>query len=163
MSDSLTAIYIEPHQCPWHQSILLTFGINPRINPWFFQKKYWELAELNFLFFLNYLFFQKKIISSPWKSVKVASVAIWWLPWFTAKDLLCLIICYTVRNEYFNFVKLKEFENWKKHMCCWGKWPWFLKYVWEIARLRAAFFYQIKMQWNSSQSKLHTAFPYYLQ
>ena len=28
-----------------------------------------------------------------------------------------------LRNEYFNFVKLSEFESWKKHMCCWGKWP----------------------------------------
>ena len=26
MSDSLTAIYVEPHQCPSHQSILLTQG-----------------------------------------------------------------------------------------------------------------------------------------
>ena len=26
MSDSLTATYIEPHQCPSHQSILLTQG-----------------------------------------------------------------------------------------------------------------------------------------
>ena len=26
MSDSLTATYVEPHQCPSHQSILLTKG-----------------------------------------------------------------------------------------------------------------------------------------
>ena len=42
MSDSLTAIYVEPNQCPSHQSILLTQGQIHEI----FTKKYRELAIL---------------------------------------------------------------------------------------------------------------------
>ena len=61
LSDSLTAIYVELHQCPSHHSILLTQWPIWEI---FAKKKYWELAILkNELFFeqviLNF-FFQKK-------------------------------------------------------------------------------------------------------
>jgi hypothetical protein len=42
MSDSLTTIYIKPHQCPSHQSILLTQGPIHKI----FMKDFWELAIL---------------------------------------------------------------------------------------------------------------------
>ena len=51
ISDSLTATYIEPHQCPSHQSILLTQGQICEI----FAKKSRELAILkigHFEFFL---------------------------------------------------------------------------------------------------------------
>ena len=64
MSDSLTATYIEPHQCPSHQSILLTQGpiceifakIFLRIGD--FEKRcFFESAILNFIF-------QKKVVFS---------------------------------------------------------------------------------------------------
>ena len=42
MSDSLTVIYVEPHQCPSHHAILLTQGRICEI----FAKKFWELAIL---------------------------------------------------------------------------------------------------------------------
>ena len=71
MSDSLTAIYVKPYQCPSHQSILLTQGPIHEI----FMKKYWELAELEnevflsrpfwiFFLFLFFCFISKKT-SSP--------------------------------------------------------------------------------------------------
>ena len=45
----VTTIYIEPNQCPSHQSILLTQGpIHEN-----FMKKYWELAELENEVFLR--------------------------------------------------------------------------------------------------------------
>ena len=49
MSDSLTAIYIEPHQCPSHQSILLTQG--PICES--LAKFFWELAILKNIVFLS--------------------------------------------------------------------------------------------------------------
>ena len=61
MSDSLTAIYVEPHQCPSHQPILLTQG--PICES--FAKFFWELAILKNIVFLSrpfwILFFKKKI------------------------------------------------------------------------------------------------------
>ena len=60
MSDSLTAIQVEPNQCPSHQSILLTQGPIQEI----FAKKFQELAILkNKLFFgghFEIFFFKKK-------------------------------------------------------------------------------------------------------
>ena len=41
MSDSLTTIKVEPHQCLSHQSILLTQGPNHKK----FMKKYWESRQ----------------------------------------------------------------------------------------------------------------------
>ena len=62
MSDSLTAIYVEPHQCPSHQPILLTQG--PICES--FAKIFWELAILKNVVFLSrpfwILFFKKKKI-----------------------------------------------------------------------------------------------------
>ena len=73
MLGSLTAIWVKPHQCPSHQSILLIQGLIHEI----FTKKYLELAILkNSVFFdsaiLN-LFFSKKIFfgSFLWKQFKV--------------------------------------------------------------------------------------------
>ena len=60
MSDSLTTIQVEPHQCPLHQSILLTQGPIQEI----FAKKFRELAILkNKLFLaaiLKFIFSKKK-------------------------------------------------------------------------------------------------------
>ena len=53
LSDSLTAIYVELHQCPSHHSILLTEGPIWEI----FVKKFWELAILK-----NELFFKSAIL-----------------------------------------------------------------------------------------------------
>ena len=58
MSDSLTAIYVEPHQCPSHQPILLTQG--PICES--FAKIFWELAILKNIVFLSrpfWIFFFK--------------------------------------------------------------------------------------------------------
>ena len=52
MSDSLMAIYVEPNQCPSHQSILLTQGPIHEI----FIKKYRELAILKNDLFLSQTF-----------------------------------------------------------------------------------------------------------
>ena len=71
MSDSLTVIYIKPHQCPSHQSILLTQEPICEI----FAKKFWELAILKNELFLSrpfWIFFSKKkkiFAWSPWKFV----------------------------------------------------------------------------------------------
>ena len=50
--DSLTAIYVELHQCPSHHSILLTQGPIWEI----FVKKFWELAILKNVVFLSRAF-----------------------------------------------------------------------------------------------------------
>ena len=69
MSDSLAAIYVKPHQCPSHQSILITKGPIHEI----FAKKNWEMAELENEFFLggHFEFFKSAILiffaSSLWK------------------------------------------------------------------------------------------------
>ena len=60
MSDSLIAILVEPHQCPLHQSILLT---QEPIHE-MFTREYWELAIVRITVFLNWpfwFFFSKKI------------------------------------------------------------------------------------------------------
>jgi hypothetical protein len=53
MLDSLTAIKIEPHQCPLHQSILLMQGPIHEI----FTKRYYELAILKNSVFLSHFEF----------------------------------------------------------------------------------------------------------
>ena len=62
MSDSLTTILVEPHQCLSQKSILQSQELIHEI----LEKKYWTLAELE-----NEFFFIKKNIfaSSPWKLV----------------------------------------------------------------------------------------------
>ena len=73
MSDSLTAIYVEPYQCPLHQSILPTQGPIHEI----FMKKYSELAELENEVFLSrpfwFFFFKKNFFFAffQWKLVRV--------------------------------------------------------------------------------------------
>ena len=101
MSDSLTTIYIEPHQCPSHQSILLAQAPIHKI----FMKKYWKLAELENVFFLSRPFFfffllQKKDFfgSSLWKqaacSYEVSFICwFWWLTWFSAQKNLYVLFC----------------------------------------------------------------------
>ena len=68
-SASLTAIWIEPNQCPSHQSILLT-------NPWNFGgncSAFGEVEKLSFFESAILIFFSKKNIyffaSFPWKLV----------------------------------------------------------------------------------------------
>ena len=90
MSDSLTAIQIEPYQCPSHQSILLTQGPIHEI----FMKKYLELAELKNEVFVSRpfeFFFSKwppkknlffKITNSRNFSAKIS----WIGPWVSRID-----------------------------------------------------------------------------
>ena len=77
LSDSLTAIYVELHQCPSHHSILLTQGPIWEI----FAKKFWELAILKNELFLSrpfWIFFSKKnnffFASFPWKLAQIYMV-----------------------------------------------------------------------------------------
>jgi hypothetical protein len=76
MSDSLTIIEVEPHQCPSHQSILLSQGPISEI----FEKKIFRIGGIEKLSFfeeaileLVFKFFFFCFI--PWKSVKVSCVA----------------------------------------------------------------------------------------
>ena len=62
VSDSLTAIKVEPHQCLLHQSIWLIQG----------KDVFFWVGNFDFDFFFQK---NKKIASSPWKSVKVSLVA----------------------------------------------------------------------------------------
>ena len=93
-SDSLTTILM---------SFASIYPTDPRINPWNFHEKYWELAGLkNSVFFesaiLAFFFFIPTKIS---QSSKDGSI-FWWLPWFPAQDNSCLNICNTVYllNDY---------------------------------------------------------------
>ena len=106
MSDSLTVIYVEPHQCPSHHAILLT---QERICE-IFTKKFSELAILK-IGHLGFFFSEKKNIFawSPWKSVTnyvlewMDGNQFWCFPWFPANSLLCVIYRYTVYFEKINW------------------------------------------------------------
>ena len=88
MSDSLMAIYVELHQCPLNQSILLTKGPIHEI----FTKKYWDLAEMkNKLFFSRPFWFLFLFCFIPFQiSHNLCDTKdwtkFWWLPWFPAKS-----------------------------------------------------------------------------
>ena len=103
LSDSLTAIYIELHQCPLHHSILLTQGQIWEI----FAKKFWELAILKSELFLSrpfWIFFSKKKIFFCFIPMKISpnlygrmdGSKFWCFPWFPENSLLCVILRYTV-------------------------------------------------------------------
>ena len=102
-SDSLTAIYVELHQCPSHHSILLTQGRIWEI----FAKKFWELAILKNELFLSrpfWIFFSKKNFFFCFIPMKISpnlygrmdGSKYWCFPWFPENSLLCVILCYTV-------------------------------------------------------------------
>ena len=104
LSDSLTVIYVELHQCPLHHSILLT---QERI--WeIFAKKFWELAILKNELFLSrpfWIFFSKKkkkffcfipLKISPNLYGRMDGSKFWCFPWFPENSLLCVILRYTV-------------------------------------------------------------------
>ena len=112
MSDSLTAIYVVPHECPSHQSILLTQGPICKI----FAKKLWELAILKISVFFSLqfwiFFFKKKKIFFCFISMKISPNLYGRMdgskcfPWFPENSLLCVILRYTVYiwlNAYINF------------------------------------------------------------
>ena len=103
MSDSLTVIYVEPHQCPSHHAILLTQGRICKI----FTKKFWELAILKNGHFwktaiLN--FFSKKKIFFWFIRMKISpnlygrldGLKFWCFLWFPEHSLLCVKLRYTV-------------------------------------------------------------------
>ena len=103
VSDSLTAIYVEPHQCPLHQSILLTQGPICEI----FAKIFWELAILKIslflgrpfqIFFFKFFFFFYFILMkiSPNLYGRMDGSKFWCSPWFPENSLLCVILRYTV-------------------------------------------------------------------
>ena len=85
---SLTAILVEPYQCPSHQSILLIQGPIHEI----FTTKFQELAILkNKLFFVGHFenFFKKCfcfILMFKGQSFLTSKVGLkfWWFPWFPA-------------------------------------------------------------------------------
>ena len=101
--DSLTAIYVELHQCPSHHSILLTQGPIWEI----FAKKFWELAILKNELFLSrpfWIFFSKKKKKKCFIPMKISpnlygrmdGSKFLCFPWFPENSLLCVILCYTV-------------------------------------------------------------------
>ena len=105
MSDSLTAIYVEPHWCPSHQSILQTKGPICEI----FAKNYWELAFLKNILFLNrpfWFFFFNSFFSfffcfnpmkiSPNLHGRMDELKLGCFHWFPENSLLCVILRYTV-------------------------------------------------------------------
>ena len=101
--DSLTATYVEPHQCPSHHSILLTQGPIWEI----FAKKFWELAILKNELFLSrpfWIFFSKKKFFFCFVLMKISpnlygrmdGSKFWCFPWFPENSSLCVILRYTV-------------------------------------------------------------------
>ena len=97
MSDSLTAIYIEPHQCPSHQSILLTQGPICEIFAKFFLRivdfenlSFFESAILNFFFCIIHM----KISPNLYDRMDGSKFSCF--PWFPENSLLCVILRYTV-------------------------------------------------------------------
>ena len=95
MLDSLTAIYIEPHQCPWHQWIILAQGPICEI----FAKQFWELAILKISVFLSrpfqfFCFIPMKI--SPNLYGRMDGLKFWRFLLFPENFLLCVILHYTV-------------------------------------------------------------------
>ena len=100
LSDSLTAIYVELHQCPSYHSILLTQGPIWEI----FAKKFWELAILKNELFLSrpfwifFCFIPMKI--SPNLYGRMDGSKFWCFPWFPENSLLCVILRYTVYFPY---------------------------------------------------------------
>ncbi len=121
MSDSLTAIYIEPHQCPSHQSILLTQGPICEI----FTKIFWELAILKNSVFLSrpfwIFFFKKKFFFcfipmkiSPNLYGRMDGSKFWCFPWFPENSLLCVILRYTVYIILRCFTKVKIINQGQK-------------------------------------------------
>ena len=101
MSDNLTAIYVEPHQCPSYQSILLTQG--PILT--IFEKKCWELVILKISVFLSrpfwFVFPKKKYSFIPMKISsnlygRMDGSKFWWFPWFPENSLLFVMLRYTV-------------------------------------------------------------------
>ena len=77
-SNSLTTIWVEPHQCPSHQLYLY-----PGTNPWNFHKIYWELTELCRPF--GFFCFIPIQISHNLCDSKDGT-KFWWLPCFPAKS-----------------------------------------------------------------------------
>jgi hypothetical protein len=69
-SDSLSTIEVEPHQCPSHQSILLTQGPIHKILQIFFEN-WWFWKTPFFWVGHNGIFFA----SSQWKLVKVSWIS----------------------------------------------------------------------------------------
>ena len=107
MSDSLTATKVETNQCPSHQSILLTQG---RPIHEIFNKKYWELAELE----------NELVVSFSWKQVKVYRIARIFRNFdaqiSSPKQHLPKYMQHSVGKQ----VKVGTFPSLKKHFClCW--------------------------------------------
>ena len=103
LSDSLTAIYVELHQCPSHHSILLTQGPIWEI----FTKKFWDLAILKNVVFLSrpfwFFFFYIYIPMSTSQSLLVSKDGskFWssqtWQHFLTQPNILtgsvCILTC----------------------------------------------------------------------
>ena len=98
-------IYVKPHQCRSHQSILLTQGPICEI----FAKNVWELAILKISLFLsrpfwNFFSWKKKFASIPWKSVQIYMVE-----WMVSRKLIAM------RNTYYIIQCNLENHNFPYH------------------------------------------------
>ena len=80
-SDSLTTIYVEPHQCPSHQFLLFTQSLKclrKNIENWrFWKTQFFRVSQFGF-FLLHPHENQSKFQGSKDES------KFWWLPWFLA-------------------------------------------------------------------------------
>ena len=125
LSDSLTAIYVELHQCPSHHSILLTQGWIWEI----FAKKFWELAILKNELFLSrpfWIFFFEKnkfffcfipMKISPNLYGRMDGSKFWCFPWFPENSAMrnigviqCIYCGYSLKlhSEHFGLTLNQE-------------------------------------------------------
>ena len=100
ISDSPTTIWVEPHQCPLHQSILLAQGPVHEI----FEKKLLRIGRIE-----NLSFFQLAILflfkTFPWKS-EIESHFLFSLVISKVSYYLCVILRYTVQCNLENVRKV---------------------------------------------------------
>ena len=92
MSDSLTDIWIEPYQCPSHQSILLTQGpiheiFTNNIENWrFWKMTFFWVGHFEFNFYKKKFFFCFILMKISHKlCVRMDGTQFLWLWWYTAK------------------------------------------------------------------------------
>ena len=104
MLESLTAIYIESHQCPSYQSILLTQSVK---CPWkifenwqFWKTQFFWVNHFDFFFDFFFLFCFIHMKISPYSYGRMDGSRFWCFSWFPENSLLCTILRYTVYLPY---------------------------------------------------------------
>ena len=100
MSDSLTAIYVEPHWCPLQKSILLAKDQSVKFSWKFFENwRFWKTHFFligHFEFIFQDFFFSYSMKISPNLYGRKDGSRFLCFPWFPENSLLCVILRYTV-------------------------------------------------------------------